>query len=81
MPALSPTMTEGKLARWLKKPGDAVRAKDLHDLVRIRKAHDLVDGTFWGLVGQEFRLACKARYVDCAGLETFQEQWDVTRKT
>ena len=25
MPALSPTMTEGKLARWLKKEGDAVR--------------------------------------------------------
>ena len=22
MPALSPTMTEGKLARWLKKVGD-----------------------------------------------------------
>ena len=26
MPALSPTMTEGKIARWLKKPGDAVKA-------------------------------------------------------
>ena len=26
MPALSPTMTEGKLARWLKKIGDDVRA-------------------------------------------------------
>ncbi|HUY68492.1 MAG TPA: pyruvate dehydrogenase complex dihydrolipoamide acetyltransferase [Alphaproteobacteria bacterium] len=25
MPALSPTMTEGKLARWLKKEGDAVK--------------------------------------------------------
>src|ERR1043166_2252047 len=24
MPALSPTMTEGKLARWLKKPGDEI---------------------------------------------------------
>ena len=24
MPALSPTMTEGKLAKWLKKEGDAV---------------------------------------------------------
>jgi Nucleotidyl transferase AbiEii toxin, Type IV TA system len=58
----------------LKKPGDAVRAKDLHDLARIRRARDLVDGTFWRLAGKEFRLACKARYVDCAGLETFQEQ-------
>jgi len=28
MPALSPTMTEGKLAKWLKKEGDAVKAGD-----------------------------------------------------
>ena len=28
MPALSPTMTEGKLARWLKKVGEDVRAGD-----------------------------------------------------
>jgi pyruvate dehydrogenase E2 component (dihydrolipoamide acetyltransferase) len=26
MPALSPTMTEGKLAKWLKKEGDAIKA-------------------------------------------------------
>ncbi len=26
MPALSPTMTEGKLARWLKKEGDAIKS-------------------------------------------------------
>jgi len=26
MPALSPTMTEGKLARWMKKEGDAVKS-------------------------------------------------------
>ena len=25
MPALSPTMTEGNLAKWLKSEGDAVR--------------------------------------------------------
>src|SRR5438270_175502 len=29
MPALSPTMTEGKLARWLKNVGDEVRAGDV----------------------------------------------------
>ena len=29
MPALSPTMTEGNLARWLKKEGDAVKAGDV----------------------------------------------------
>src|SRR5215471_16040761 len=29
MPALSPTMTEGKIARWIKSEGDAVRAGDV----------------------------------------------------
>ena len=29
MPALSPTMEEGTLARWLVKPGDTVRSGDL----------------------------------------------------
>src|ERR1700761_5040942 len=29
MPALSPTMTEGKLSRWLKHIGDEVRAGDV----------------------------------------------------
>ena len=27
MPALSPTMTEGKLANWLKEEGDAVQKR------------------------------------------------------
>ena len=27
MPALSPTMTEGNLARWLKKEGDSVEVR------------------------------------------------------
>jgi pyruvate dehydrogenase E1 component beta subunit len=29
MPALSPTMTEGKLARWLKKEGDTIKSGDV----------------------------------------------------
>ena len=28
MPALSPTMTEGKLTKWLKKEGDKISAGD-----------------------------------------------------
>ena len=28
MPALSPTMTEGNLARWLKKEGDHISAEN-----------------------------------------------------
>ena len=29
MPALSPTMTEGKLAKWVKDEGDAVESGDV----------------------------------------------------
>ena len=38
MPALSPTMTEGKLARWLKKEGDAVKSGDLIAEIETDKA-------------------------------------------
>src|SRR5271154_3503182 len=38
MPALSPTMTEGKLARWLKGVGDDVRAGDIIAEIETDKA-------------------------------------------
>jgi pyruvate dehydrogenase E1 component beta subunit len=38
MPALSPTMTEGKLARWLKKEGDAIKAGDVIAEIETDKA-------------------------------------------
>ena len=38
MPALSPTMTEGKLARWLKKEGDEVRSGDVIAEIETDKA-------------------------------------------
>lgn len=38
MPALSPTMTEGKLAKWLKKEGDAVKAGDVIAEIETDKA-------------------------------------------
>ena len=38
MPALSPTMTEGKLARWLKTEGDPVRAGDVIAEIETDKA-------------------------------------------
>jgi pyruvate dehydrogenase E1 component beta subunit len=38
MPALSPTMTEGKLAKWLKKPGDPVKAGDILAEIETDKA-------------------------------------------
>jgi len=38
MPALSPTMTEGKLAKWLKKPGDEIRSGDVIAEIETDKA-------------------------------------------
>ena len=38
MPALSPTMTEGKLARWLKKEGEEVKAGDVIAEIETDKA-------------------------------------------
>jgi pyruvate dehydrogenase E2 component (dihydrolipoamide acetyltransferase) len=38
MPALSPTMTEGKLAKWLKKPGDAIQPGDVIAEIETDKA-------------------------------------------
>src|SRR3546814_11518376 len=38
MPALSPTMTEGKLAKWLIKEGDAVQAGDVLAEIETDKA-------------------------------------------
>jgi pyruvate dehydrogenase E1 component beta subunit len=38
MPALSPTMTEGKLSKWLKKPGDEVKSGDVVAEIETDKA-------------------------------------------
>ena len=67
--------------RKLGRPGEAVRAKDIYDLARIERERSLSDRTFWNIAGQEFRTASASRYVDCAGLMTFEEELDVTRAT
>ena len=38
MPLLSPTMTEGKIVKWLKKEGDTVKAGDVLAEVETDKA-------------------------------------------
>src|ERR1700721_2659160 len=38
MPALPPTMTEGKLAKWLKRPGDEVKSGDVIAEIETDKA-------------------------------------------
>jgi nucleotidyltransferase AbiEii toxin of type IV toxin-antitoxin system len=65
----------------IKKPGDSVRAKDLYDLARIQRARPILQSEFWNMVGQEFRIACLSRFIDCDGIETFTQQWDITSQT
>ena len=52
MPALSPTMTEGKLARWLKKVGDEVRAGDVIAEIETDKATMEVEAVDEGMLSQ-----------------------------
>jgi pyruvate dehydrogenase E1 component beta subunit len=52
MPALSPTMTEGKLARWLKKVGDDVRAGDVIAEIETDKATMEVEAVDEGTLSQ-----------------------------
>ena len=52
MPALSPTMTEGKLAKWLKKEGDEVRAGDVIAEIETDKATMEVEAVDEGKIGR-----------------------------
>jgi pyruvate dehydrogenase E2 component (dihydrolipoamide acetyltransferase) len=52
MPALSPTMTEGKIAQWLKKEGDAVKSGDLLAEIETDKATMEVEATDEGTLGK-----------------------------
>jgi pyruvate dehydrogenase E1 component beta subunit len=52
MPALSPTMTEGKIARWLKKVGDDVKAGDVIAEIETDKATMEVEAVDEGRLGK-----------------------------
>jgi pyruvate dehydrogenase E1 component beta subunit len=52
MPALSPTMTEGKLTRWLKQEGDQVSAGDAIAEVETDKATMEIEATADGTLGK-----------------------------
>lgn len=52
MPALSPTMTEGKLARWKKKEGDAVRSGDVIAEIETDKATMEVEAADEGILAK-----------------------------
>lgn len=52
MPALSPTMTEGKLATWKKKEGDAVKAGDVIAEIETDKATMEVEAVDAGILAK-----------------------------
>lgn len=52
MPALSPTMTEGKLAKWVKNEGDEVVAGDVIAEIETDKATMEVEAVEEGIIGK-----------------------------
>ena len=52
MPALSPTMTEGNLAKWHKKPGDTIKAGDVIAEIETDKATMEVEAVDEGTMGR-----------------------------
>ncbi len=52
MPALSPTMTEGTLARWLKKEGETIRSGDVIAEIETDKATMEVEAVDEGVLGK-----------------------------
>ncbi len=52
MPALSPTMTEGKLAKWVVKEGDTVESGDVMAEIETDKATMEVEAVDEGTIGK-----------------------------
>src|SRR5437588_8230023 len=52
MPALSPTMTEGKIARWVKSEGETVRAGDVLAEIETDKATMEVEAVDEGVLAK-----------------------------
>jgi len=63
------------------KPGEAVRAKDIYDIARIINKFPVTNNNFWEKAGEEFVRSCRSRYIDCAGINTFEENLQVTEDT
>lgn len=58
----------------------AFRMKDVFDEARILRARPIGDEKFWDAAAGEFKLACESRLVDCAGPETFFQEWRAAEK-
>ena len=52
MPALSPTMTEGKIAKWVKSEGDTVTSGDVLAEIETDKATMEIEAVDEGVLGK-----------------------------
>jgi hypothetical protein len=53
--------------------------KDIYDLACIYNDDPISESGFWEKAGREFEIACKSRFIDCYGKETFEEDLNTTR--
>jgi hypothetical protein len=60
--------------------GKVVRVKDLYNLTKTLQLKPLPNKRFGTNAGNEFQLACEARYVDCTGLDSQHEGWTETKE-
>jgi predicted nucleotidyltransferase component of viral defense system len=65
----------------VKKPGKAIRAKDIYDIARILERYPISNGPFWDIASKEFVCACRSRFLDCIGVQTFEEELKITEDT
>ncbi len=57
-----------------------LRVKDLYDISLTKRIKILSQNHhFWKIAGEQFNLACETRYVDCNGLKTFTDTWDIAK--
>ncbi len=70
MPALSPTMEEGTLAKWLVKEGDTVKSGDIMAEIETDKATMEFEAVDEGIIGKilvaEGTVGCQSEHADCA---------------
>src|SRR5258708_3542786 len=52
MPALSPTMTEGKISKWVKKEGDTIKSGDVLAEIETDKATMEVEAVDEGILAK-----------------------------
>lgn len=57
----------------------AQRVKDVYDLARILLYQPISNRAFWKASSEQFRMACRSRFVDCSGIGSFEQELTATR--